>query len=450
MAESVNKKAAERDKLIARNLQRLTAKQAKDRREAALWLGEAAVVEAVPDLVRVFQTDRNRGVRSAAAYALGQFRAVEVALEDGKQAEVEKLLHRVEAEGKYGSRGSPGRWLRLTLGLLLSFVAFAALAWIVYGGPEAIAAALRAVLPNAAAQAAATPDLPELAGYTAGLRSAFTPVSADVTTLQQQYTTALAGNPPDCAVVFHRTEPFALAEAGALRYPELGVLAARINEMQSSFSQSVAAFEAACQSGAPLTAASAGPMYALLRPAVDYAPQIEAALAALEARLTPTPTPSPTATPTPTETPVPPSATPRVTPIPTTDITLTDPRRHLAALYALVDSMIGVGGQANALRENWQTAFISVRPAACGARQPVLPDSYVLTEAEAAASPELAAAVDLINNGLELLQTSWTNLVLACNSDTTNAAALQGQRDAQAVITSFQNAQQLLDALAGS
>lgn len=450
MAETVNKRSAERERLIARNMQRLSARQAKDRREAALWLGEAAVVEAVPDLVRVYQTDRDGGVRSAAAYALGQFRAVEMALEDGKQADVEKLLHRVEAEGKYGSRGGRGRWLRLTLGLLLSFVAFAALAWTVYGGPDALAAAIQSALPNGPAQAAATPDLPELAAYTAELRSAFAPVAADVNLLQQQYTTALAGNAPNCAAFFNRTEPFALAEAGAARYQELGALARRINEMQSSFSQSFAAFDAACQSGAALTAASAGPMYASLRPAVEAAPQIEAALAALEARLTPTPTPSLTATPVPTETPVPPTATPRVTAVPTTSITLTDPRRHLAALYALVDSMIGVGGQANTLRDNWQTAFTAVRPAACGARQAELPDSYVLTGAEAAASPELAAAVELINQALELMQTSWTNFVLACNSDTTRAAAEQGQRDAQAVITAFENAKQLLDALAGA
>lgn len=449
MADKVNKKATEREKHIQESLKRLNSKKASERRDAAYWLGEAAAVETIPDLVRLYQTDKDSGVRAAAAYALGQFKAVDQALGSGEQEKVEKLLHKVEIDGEYGSRGGRGRWARWALGLLIALGVFFGASWFVYGGPGGLVAALQSVVaPASAAQSA--PNLPELSAVYTDLQAAFAPVKADVNSLQTQFTTALAGNAPNCSAFFNRSAPYALPAGLAATYPQLAALGIRINEMQSSFSQAYAAFETACESGEPLTAATAGQAYAALRPAVEAIPQMDAALAGLAALLTPTPTLPPTATSIPTETPIPPTATPVFTPVPTTDIRLTDPRRHLTALYAIVDQMIAPGGQALALRDNWTSAFTVNRPAGCGARQPEAPGNYVLPESDREASPELAAAVDEINNGLELMQTGWTNFIFACSANTTSASAPQGQRDAQAVITAFELAKQRLDVLSGS
>lgn len=450
MAKKVNKQAAEREKRIQDSLKQLNSKKASERREAAYWLGEAAAAEHIPDLVRLYQTDKDSGVRAAAAYALGQFKAVEQALADGEQESVEKLLHKVEFEGKYGSRGARGRWARWTIGLLAALGIFVALSWVVYGGPGGLIAAAQSVLnPVMASDGQPAPNLAELAAIQTDLQTALQPVKADVTALQTQFTTALAGNAPDCSAFFNQSAPYALP-VNAASYPQLAELGTRLNEMQSSFSQALTAFQTACQSGTPFTAATAGQAYAALRPAVAALPQMEAALAELGLLLTPTPTPLPTSTGVPTATPIPPTATPVFTPIPTTDIRLTDPRRHLASLYAIADQMIAPGGQALTLRDYWVNAASGNRPAGCGARQPNRIDKYVLPDADREASPELAAAVDEINGALDLLQTGWTNFIFACNANTTSASAAQGQQDAQAVITAIELARARLDLLSGS
>ncbi len=446
MADKVNKKAAERAKLIEQNQARLYSKKASERRDAAQWLGEAAAAEAIPDLVRVYQTDRDSGVRAAAAYALGQFRAIEQAVANGQQAKVEDLLHKVEVEGKYGSRGGRGRWTRIALGLLLSFAIFGGLALVLYGGIRGIQAAVQSAVPVSTV-AQPTPNLDEVAVYAADLRSAFAPISADITTLQAQFTTVLAGDVPDCGAFFNQAPPFALPAETETQYPELAALATRINEMQASFDQAHAAFMAACQSGTPLNAATAGSAYAALRLAITALPQMEAALNTLSLLLTPTPTGMPTSTATP-----PPSVTPTplVTAVPTTNPQLTDPRSHLNALYLLIDQMAGPGGQAVVLRDYWGEALRVNRPAGCGARPPEAPDPYVISEAEAAASPELATAVDLVNNGLEQVRLGWSNFFFTCGSNTVGASAIQGQLEVGAAITAFESARTLLDAVAGS
>ena len=284
---------------------------------------------------------------------------------------------------------------------------------------------------QATAQAALAVIYPDLQGALQSMKS-------DVDTLQTQFMTALAGNSPDCAVFFNKSTPYALPANAAAAHPRLAELGTHLNEIQSSLTQTLAVFEAACQSGTPFTAATLNSAYAALRPAVAALPQIEEALAILHALVTPTPTPVPTSTSTPTATPIPPTATP------------TDPRSHFSALYAIVDEMIAPGGQALVLRDYWTSAATGSRPTSCGMRLPELPELYVLPDADREALPELAAAVDGINNGLELLQTSWTNFIFACSANTTSADAGQGQRDAQAIINAFELARRRLDALSGS
>jgi hypothetical protein len=452
MADKVNKKAAEREKKIEEQVKRLNAPKAKDRREAAYWLGEAAAVSEIPELVRVYQTDKDGGVRAAAAYALGQFKAVEEALASGQQKKVEKLLHQVEMEGKLGSRGGRGRWMRLALGLLLAFLAFVALSWIVYGGPGGLSAALQGVIGSVAPASSAaqpTPDVVELSLIATDLQAAWAPVKADVTALQGEFTSVLAGNAPNCSAFFNLSAPYALPAEAASRYPQLGALGTRLNEVQASFQQAYAAFDAACNGGEPLSAATVGPVYASLRPALEAAPQMDAALLAFGLLLTPSPTPAVSATPVPTATPVPPTATPGPTALPTTSIQLTDPRRYIVEALSVTDRMLGSSGPATVLNENWQAASAVSRPAGCNTAAPALPDDFVLPDDVAEASPDLVVAAQELNEALELLQTGWTNFVFACGANVTSSSAVQGQADAANIIARLTLVQERLQVLAG-
>ena len=452
MAEKVNKKAAQRHQGIEDRRKQLLSSKASERREAAYWLGEAAADGAVEDLIHVYQTDRDGSVRAAAAYALGQFKAIDDALARGQQAKVEKLLHQVEQDGKVGSRGARGRWARIALGLLIALIVFVALSWIVYGGPGGLSAALQSVFAFAAPASTVqpTPDVAELSVIANDLQAAYAPIKADLTTLQQQFTSVLGGNAANCGAAFNRPAPYALPADAASRYPQLGDLGARLNEMQSSFAQAVAAFDAACAGGEPLTAATVGTAYAALRPALEAMPQMDAALLALGQQLTPSPTPLVTETPVATATRVPPTATPGPTAVPTTEIQLTDPRRYIVAALSLTDRLLGPTGPATTLNSAWAAAAATASPpAACNVAAPELPDNIELPQDARDAAPDLAIAVDEVNSALELLQSGWTNFVFACGARSANVSAAQGQADIANVIARLTLVQERLNVLAG-
>src|SRR5262245_9847336 len=56
--------------------------QPKESVEAAYWLGEAGDPSAIPELVLVYNKDKTSGMKEAATYALGMFKALQEALDD--------------------------------------------------------------------------------------------------------------------------------------------------------------------------------------------------------------------------------------------------------------------------------------------------------------------------------------------------------------------------------
>src|SRR5687767_15981756 len=89
-------------------IKELSSTKASVRREAAYYLGEAGVDEAITKLATVFKNDPDKSVRKAAGYALGMFKAVEEALNGGREEEVVELLRGIVDEGKIGRRLKTG------------------------------------------------------------------------------------------------------------------------------------------------------------------------------------------------------------------------------------------------------------------------------------------------------------------------------------------------------
>src|SRR5687768_11935405 len=95
---------------------------AKERVDAAYWLGEAGDPQAIPELVLVYNKDKTKGMKEAAAYALGMFKALKTAMDDPEmEDEIYATTERIVFRGQFGKRYS-GASMLPQIGLAVSFV----------------------------------------------------------------------------------------------------------------------------------------------------------------------------------------------------------------------------------------------------------------------------------------------------------------------------------------
>lgn len=432
--------SAQRERQIDEMLDLLTSKDPEDRREAALWFGEAAVADAVPDLVDLYEKDENPRVREAAAYALGMFRAVDQAIKNGKEKRVVKLLEQVEQQGKLGSRANKGGWIRLVLGLLIALGVLGA-AYVLLPN-EIIETAQTALARVGVLQVTPSAERDALARQ---VRQYYTFLRDDTSTLQTQFQSALGGGAFDCAAYFNNPQPMALSSTDAVAYPDLAAIVRRLNAARESYAGAYARYDESCLRLQPLPPEELGSTYAILVSAIQALPEIETALVTAEQGEAPPPTATVGPTPEPTSsvpTEVPPTPT---DPPPTTEITIADPRSHLSSLYGVLDGVTGQRGALTLLEQYWGDIQRTGVLSACSATIPSVPDNYTLPQADALASEALARAVELINQGLELTRTGWTDLTFACNSGTAFQRANDELTEARTARAAFMAAEQALN-----
>lgn len=439
--------SAIRERQIDEMLDQLASDDPAERREAAYWAGEAAVADAVPKLVDLYEHDDDASVREAAGYALGMFRAVEIAIKQGKEKRVVKLLEQVEEKGKLGSRANKGGWIRFVLGLLIALLVFGAAYLLI---PSEIVQTAQSSLVNAGVLQI-TPDTTRPA-LLQRIRTTYIAVRDDITTLQEQFQTALGGGTFDCTAYFNNPTPYTLSGSDAAAYPDIALIVRGLNEAQSNLAAAYARYDAACLEVTPLPASEVGATYAILVNAIQALPAIEMALTETNAIATSipitldTPAPStPNSTIVVTDAPptaVPPTPTP---PPPTTEIVIANPRSHLTTLYAMIDNVTGQRGSLTLLEQYWGDAQRTGQSSACGETAPVIPENYTLPAADAQASPSLLQAVTLMNQGLEAIRTGWIDFTFACNSGTLSQEANDALASARTARAGFLAAEQALN-----
>lgn len=417
---------------IDAHIDQLNSPDPAKRREAAYFLGEAAAADAVTALVDVYHHDDDRSVRQAAAYALGMFRAVEKDLKAGKQERVVSLLRQVEEEGKLGKRAPRRKWAFWFFALLVSLL---------------ILAALNLILPGLIGQDAGDSPAPvEVADVPAGsadraaalaeIRARFDQVRADTENLQRQFQAVLGGDALDCTAYFNNVGPYALNSALGGQ-PDLAALTSQLNDVVTGLSSAKARYDDACFNDNPLPAQDVGPVFALLVPAVQALPTLEAALQAAEQPPTAIPV-EPTATLAPTEAPT--SVVP-----PTEPVALADPLRHLPGLYSIIDNMTGSRGANTLLAQYWTDALSAGVTDGCNAAMPAIPADYVLPPEDAQAEPRLDEAVTLLNTGLNAVRDGWSDFAVACSARSLTQRAEAGLAAAQVANAAFQSAAAMLD-----
>lgn len=410
---------------VRKNIKLLSSDNAKVRRKAAAWLGEAGDPSAITRLRQVYKEDPDRKVRDAAGYSLGMFRALEQGLDSDKREAVMKRLEDIAVRGRIGRRARfrASALRRINLGLLVSLVMLLAFTFVVW---PRLAPSLAGLSLNAGT-----------GNRTVVLRNVedfVTKVSADATTLQRQYQNVLGGGTVDCSVTF--TSPAPYDPAAASGHSDLMAIIERANTALAGLNDAKTAFVQACPpNNTPLTGAEIGAPLSKLTPVIQALPEITAALATARGEaVVPTPT-VPQATAAPTA--VLPTSTPAY------DVT-----PHTTALTAIIDRMEGAGGANAVLAQYWADVRASGTTGGCGGAAPTIPGNYALPEADLNQAPqELKLAVDTVNTGLELVRRGWTQFTQACSANNLAGALENGAVTTEAATRAFEGARAALNLL---
>ncbi len=428
---------------VDQNIKLLGSKKAETRRAAVLWLGESGEPHVIEPLVKLYNREKDAGVKSALVYSLGKFRALQQALDRGEDDKVLDLLKRVTNEGKVGKRlGIPTRTMvMIMVGLLISFVIligafFATDGMSLFSGGEIIEST--EVADSSTAGSTPLPQLiTEVNGKLSFLRT-------DLNTLQAQYQAAADGtfSEGNCIAFFNNATPYTLSDADKAAYPALDSLVERLNTAIEDFTSAKSTLDTACQAAAPaLTADEAAEPLQSIASIQSELTSIELDLSELQASTMITPTVA-TEEAAPTEDEAATEEPPTATPVPGAD-----PRSHIAPLSSLIDDMTTVRGPAVLLQQYWTDVSNSGTTGGCGQPDPQIPEDYEIPQEAATASPALQDTVEAINLGLQLLREGWRDFRNACNNNSLSAGLSRGNIAVNAINTTFTSARNQLNAV---
>lgn len=403
---------------------------AAKRKAAVLMLGELGEPSSIEALVKVYQKDKTPGMKEAAAYALGQMRALEDALELAEddadiQAHVDSLITGIILEGKLGKRTPvPRRTLNIVAGaLLVSFILLMGLGVLLGGSNidvDAQATAMAAqgtVLPTALGGIDATSGVIvqtplDAEGVAAALLDYYIALNNDNRALQAQLRELIQGRSPNCAAdLLARPTQFNIPNT--ITQTDLISAADRLNTARTELQPVYDAYANHCSSTTALNAETANNLTNTLIKLQNDTFDIPEILGSTGITLPPTPTssiPTPTETSTPTETPTP-------TPQPTFDPAAI--RTHRLGLQVIVDTMTGIRGHNTLILTYWTDVSTSGSTGGClNLPPPAIPANYVMPEDVAEAVPELADAAVKVNTALVLSRQTWQAFDVACRANT--------------------------------
>lgn len=396
---------------VRRNIKLLSSADPKKRREAAMWLGEAGDPSAITRLRQLYEQDPDRGVRRAAAYSLGMFRALEQGLNGPNQETVVQQLEDIALKGKMGRRVRiPVRRLRqLLVGMLTSlavllvftFVIWPEIADTVGGSGEPISEDIN-ITPGAV-------ETGTVEGQAAALRAASE-------ALRGQYINVLGGGSVDCDTALNPPAPLDTATLPADEADE----AAELNALLADWQTASEPFNRACaEDGTPVTPAEASPQLGILN----------LILARLDGE-----TPGDSQA----EDDDPPAE-------PQTDANMLRP--IIARMLDMVDELQTPRGPAGLLNQYWEDIRDTGSTDGCNQPVPSIPADYAPPSDVADLPEDIIISIGLTNTGLELLRQSWAQFTAACGSDNPRAAADAGIQSIRSANSSFDLVREQLNLL---
>lgn len=441
--EDINQRLDAFEKQVERNRKIIMSPKsfnASQRMEAVRWLGEAGAITAIPDLTKVYERDKTSGMKDTAAYALGQLKALELALEDTEvMDETYDLLERVQLYGELGKRVNRTGALVRQAGLVVSAVVLFILALFV---PTLRDAAVDSGLvrptdipPTATTTATATPDTPEIA--LEALVEYYTALENDANALSGQLSLITRAEPQACdelANNFNNPADYTLSDQRT--EANLTQIAQQLNEASSFIDPVREAFNDSCATGVPISREQALNEYfdsivAAQRLLRDSVPLFEGN--AVELPPTPTNTPEPTAAPT---------ATP--------DLTILRP--HIQTLEIRISDMTGLGSPTSLLTSYWNAVDQfggSSSLEGCLQTRFIIPNDYEVPLDLQTEFPLLQQAAENVNLGLLLIRQSNETFFSSCERNQFPGDAVTWAERTETAVAAFEEAQSLINELTG-
>ena len=386
----------------------------KKRLAAARWLGESGEPKAIESLVKVYKRDRSANMRQAAEYALGQFRALEMALE-GTAQEQDEALQLIEQIVNKGQMGSRTRWSGRRLGII-SVVLMALLAvWIVLAsvlGPQQEAGPIVA----AAISATPAPELPTSTptptpdpGVTVrDLQALYISIDEDARALQEQYNTITRQEAQNCGLVFNAPEALS-TDLNLANFPAIGELAEALEALRVTIEALRDPFQTSCRTGIAIARTQALRLGDELIAAQITLAQVPELFNAIDLnRVINNPDAAPVATQAPDNV----AAT--IAPSPT----FANLQVHALTATGVISEMSNLRGANTLLLQYWTDVQTGGATAGCREIPPTIPQDYVLPAQDQALAPAaLIDAIETLNLGLNLTRQSWAAFNIACSDN---------------------------------
>lgn len=428
---------------VDNRIKQLKNKDPQIRRAAAQWLGESGEPRAIQPLAQYYEKVKDATAKKEAAYALGQFKALEEALERGEQDRVADLLTKVIREGEFGQRAPVPAALLYgvmgALGLLLLALIGLNLMVATAGTPPAEQVADQPTASDAITAPSGVRDPGVIAQE---LLNTLELVRADAAKLSLQYQGAAAGDIETwCSDFFNDAPLFVISADERAAYPDLASSVDALNQAQSDLLNAKAAWDTACATipATPFDAAQTAAAVPILN-AIDgtlsaLQPQVEIfrvdAQAATNAAVPTSGDAAPPVDGTVTETP--------------TRGPEADPRTHVLAMYGIIDEMTGTRGANSLLTQYWTDGLNTGDTEGCRRAAPIIPPDYVLPADIASTYTDLESARLQLNIGLQSMRLAWSSFTQACQQGTVQGTASTGLEATNLVQITFSNAAALLD-----
>jgi hypothetical protein len=418
---------------------RARKKVSADKRiEAIRWLGESGEPTAIKTLVTLHEKDETPGVKEACAYALGQFKALEFAMEEPETAEyAQGLLQDIIFEGRFARKASPPPRTMVMVNVVLAVL------FVLILGASLVLSPSESdpdeEMPTQIAAANIPTSSPDSAP--AELLALYQDLDADSRTLQTQFLSITRDEAPDCSVTFNAPEAYVLPDGVS---DDVQSAAITLETARAELAPIREAYTASCSAAVSIPAEQAlsysdsvvaiqrnlSSVPALL-PANVTLPDNQAE-ATQEIIATATPEASPT---------------PDFTPTATIDASAID--GHIGALQFDVEAMNSLRGHNTILLQYWTDVTVSGSTGGClNLPAPILPEDYTLpAEDLAIAPPELIQAVDGFNLGMGLSRQSWQSFATACAEGTLEEVVAVQLLTAQTAQDAFDSAATQLNTL---
>lgn len=451
----------------------MTRKAPTEKRvEAALWLGEAGDPKAITALSKVYKGEKNKEVKGAVEYALGMFKALDLAIEREEGESVNDALYREEnkvilglltniaLKGEFGKRRQGGILTRLTFLLMVSLVILVVLNVVLLSGDDESDGGdnNETIISQLGQSNTGDPTLDTLAD----LQIMTDAMQADGTEIQTQLTDfdpSAGGVPANCAFNFNRPSTYEISDPSVVDPATqngffINGLFVRVNTQVDILESAQATFDGVCDTVTPddnPTQEDIDGTLTNLEGLLTELDSIESGIAQLQSTIQPVVTETNTpevieVTEEPTEE-LEPTEIPTITPTPAPDASVY--RSYVFAMNNIINEVTEPRQALDRLEQAWADVAASGTTGACDSPAPIIPDDYTdLPDDIAQQIPELADAQEQLNGiGLTLLRNGWDLFTQSCQQGTLGQNVTTGQTMAETARGGFNNARNSLNSL---